>query len=241
MGRFILDIRKGKLLYDGMTKKVYATNNPEQIILHFKDDLPVKPKKGNQFIKNKGIYNTAITVSIFKFLQGYHVKTHFVDILKPNEILVKNCEIIPIEVKLWNLATENLCRRFGITKGTILTYPIIELYLKNKNLRYPMMNMDHACAFGYTSPQEIIFIDRMARKINAVLKSFFSRRGMQLIEFNLEFGRLHEKIMVVDEISMDTFSLSETEDDGKLGKDLIVPGQQISETDYSNLKTRIIP
>ena len=236
-----MDIRKGKLLYDGMTKKLYATNNPEQIVLHFKDDLHLKQKKRTTLIKHKGIHNAAITASIFKFLQGYHIQTHFINTLKPNEILVKSCEIIPIEVKLWNLATESLCRRFGVTKVTLLTYPIVELYIKNKNLNYPMINMDHACAFGYTSPQEINFIDRMARKINAVLKSFFNRRAIYLMEFNLEFGRKAEKIMVVDEISMDTCSLSEAEDDGKLGKELIVPGQQISETDYSNLKTRIIP
>ena len=214
-----MEIRKGKLLNEGKAKKMYATNDPDRVIMHFKDDATAfdGDKKGT--IKKKGEHNVAISTVLFKFLESYQIHTHFVQVLKPNEILVKKLEIIPVEVVMRNIAAGSLCKRYGIKEGELLTYPILELYLKDDSLHDPMINVDHACAFGYALPDEMQTIDRIARKINAVLKSFFSRRELQLVDFKLEFGRHDGDILLGDEISPDTCRFWDASTGEKLDKD----------------------
>lgn len=231
-----MELRKGKLLYEGKTKKLYSTNDPERLIFHFKDEAD--DDKG-KIIKNKGSYNNTISSSLFKFLEGYHIQTHFVQVLRPNEMLVKKMEIIPIKVVVWNFASGTLSKRYGISKGKLLTYPILEYYLKDNKLRDPMINMDHACAFGYANPEEMQSIDRITRKINAVLKSFFDRRDLKLVDFELEFGRYRDQILVGDEISLDTCHLWDVQTGESQPKECLRLNSDNIEETYEELKSRL--
>ena len=199
-----MEIRKGKALHESGTKKLYPTNNPELYILHFKDDIILSHKKGKSSIKHKGEINNGISAFLFQYLESYHVATHFVKVFKPDDMLVKSSEMIPIEAVIWNIATKDFNRRFGVPKGEPLACPIVEYYYKDKNHKQPMINLDHACAFGLGTAVELQDMDNTVRKVNTVLKSYFDRRDLQLVYFKLEFGRTEDQIIVADEISLDT-------------------------------------
>ncbi len=236
-----MDIRKGKLLYEGHTKKIYPTNDPEFLIVHFKNDVIASRESKKETIKNKGAINNAISSVIFQYLESYHVPTHYVEVLKSDEMLVKKLEIIPIIVKVWNFVTGSLNKRFGAEKGSALSNPIVEFYLKDEKLKNPMMTMDHACALGYGNPEEIQNIDRIVRKINAVLKSYFDRRDLKLVDFNIEFGRLGNQILVGDEISLDSCCFYYVED-GEVQNTKLVPQESSDmEAEYEALKNRVCP
>ena len=234
-----MDVKKGRLFYSGKTKNLYHTDNPEQLILHFKDDIYFRNVKGKKVIKKKGELNNSISTTIFKFLKGYHIQSHFIKSLKSNEMLVKNLEMIPIFCIIWNFATSDLCKRYGLKNGKILTYSIIEYYLKNAKLRNPMINMDHVAAFGFASPREMEFIDKTARKINAVLKSFFDRRDLKLVTFKLKFGRFHNQILLGDAINPDTFHVWDMHFEGKQNYEPIQSHADQLDMVYDELKKRI--
>ena len=234
-----MDVKKGKLLIEGKVKKVYSTNEPDYLILHFTDNVVAAHSGEEGTIKNKGIHNNAISSLLFKLLGGYHIRTHFVDVIKPNEMLVKKLDIIPIKVEMWNFARGKFSKRYGIQKGEALNFPVVEFYLKSSKLRDPMINIDHASALGYAKPEEMQALNKIARKVNAVLKSFFDRREFRLINFKLEFGRYQDKIFLSDEISPDTFSLIDMQEGETKGKaPLDVPQGKITIA-YEKLKTRI--
>jgi len=234
-----LEIRKGKLLHEGKTKRLYPTNDPELFILHFKDVLALSQVKKKTTVKGKGTINNAISSLIFQFLESYHIPTHFVKVLKPEEMLVKRMEIMPITGIVWNFATKSLNRRFGAAKGLPLTYPIVELYAKNEKLKNPMITIDHACAFGYGTLEEMQDIDRMIRKTNAVLKSFFERRELELVDLKLEFGRADATIFLADEISMDTCHLYDIQNEEARSRILLPDEAEDMTKIYELLKDRI--
>jgi len=234
-----LAVKKGKLLIEGRVKKVYSTNEPDYLILHFTDNVVAARSGEEETIRNKGAHNNAISSLLFKLLGGYHIRTHFVDVLKPDEMLVKKLDIIPIKVEVWNVAAGTLSKRYGISKGETLNCPVVEFYLKNPKLRDPMISIDHACAFGYAKPEEMQTIDRTVRKVNAVLKSFFDRRKFKLINFKLEFGRYQDKIFLSDEISPDTFSLVDMKEGERKNKDPLSVNPDKIPAAYEELKNRI--
>jgi phosphoribosylaminoimidazole-succinocarboxamide synthase len=234
-----LEIRKGKLLHEGKTKKLYPTNDSELLIIHFKDVLAPSPGKKKTTVKGKGAINNAISSLIFQFLESYHIPTHFVKVLKPEEMLVKRMEIMPIMGIVWNFATKSLYKRFGVTKGLPLTCPIVELFVKNEKLKNPMITIDHACAFGYGTLEEMQDIDRMIRKTNAVLKSFFERRELELVDLKLEFGRADGKIFLADEVSLDTCHFYDIQSE-EAGSRILLPDEAENMVKiYESLKDRI--
>ncbi len=234
-----MTVKKGKLLIEGKVKKVYSTNEPDYLILYFTDNVVAARSGEEEIIKNKGVHNNAISSLLFKFLGGYHIRTHFVDVLKPDEMLVKKLDIIPIKVEVWNVAAGTLSKRYGIQKGETLNRPVVEFYLKNSKLRDPMITIDHACAFGYAKPEEMQTIDRIARKVNVVLKSFFDRREFKLVNFKLEFGWYQGKIFLSDEISPDTFSLIDLKDGETKNKEPLNLAPDKITAAYEELKNRI--
>ena len=234
-----MDVKKGKLLIEEKVKKVYSTNEPDYLILHFTDKVATVRSGKEETIRNKGAHNNAISSFLFKLLGGYHIRTHFVDVLKPDEMLVKKLDIIPIKVMVWNFAGSTFSKRYGIQKGEALSCPVVELYLKNSKLRDPMINVDHACAFGYATPEEMQTIDQVARKTNVVLKSFFERRKFKLINFKLEFGRYQNKIFLSDEISPDTFSLIDMQEGKTKNKEPLNLAQDEIQEAYEELRNRI--
>ena len=234
-----MDIRKGKLQYEGSTKKVYPTNDPDHLIMHFKNDVASSRGGTKSTIKNKGTINNTISSSLFQFLESYHIPTHFVKVFKSDEMLVKNLEIIPFEVRMWNFATASLSRCFGFPKGDVLACPILEFYMKNDKLKNPMITIDHACAFGYANRQEMKDIDKTVRKINAILKSYFKRRELVLVDFRLEFGRFGDQILVGDEISLDNCRFFHIRDGEIQNKELIPQDSVNMDAIYEQLKDQI--
>jgi len=214
-----LEVKKGKLHRDEEVIKYYAAPDEQQLIMHFKDDISAFMKQKVKSVKNKGKNNGAISVALFKYLESYHIPTHFIQVLNPSDLLVKKLEMFSLEVVVWNLATGSLQKRFGLEKGRPLNYPILEFYLKNDKLKNPLITIDHACALGYAMPEEMQTIDKISRKANAVLKSFFERRDYKLMDFTLAFGKVDEQIMIGSALSTDTFHLSDLSDEDKLLND----------------------
>lgn len=234
-----MEIRKGKLLKDGKTKKVFATTNADVLIFSFKNEIPVGEKR--EILKGKTVGRQAAAVSghVFKFLANYHIATHFIDASKPGEMAVRKLSMIPLTVWVWNGASGYLCRRYGFGKGKILDVPIVETYWKNDALHNPMVQPDHALALGLVKQQEMLEIDRQARKINAVLKDFFARRNLMLADFTLEFGYLNNDIVLGDEFSPDTFRVWDIPREGTVDLSRFQFGKHDAETVFSEIAGRI--
>lgn len=212
-------LRKGDLIYEGKAKKVFATEHPDLIIQEFKDDATAfnAQKKGR--IRNKGAINNAISAHLFEYLEGFGVRTHFVEKISEREMICKKLDIIKIEVVMRNVAAGALVKRYGLREGEELDAPIAELYYKNDALGDPLMNDDHAVALKLASPEEVTFLKQAAWKVNAVLRDYFLSKGLKLIDFKLEFGRHDGLILLGDEISPDTCRLWDAETNKKLDKD----------------------
>ncbi|NOY78894.1 MAG: phosphoribosylaminoimidazolesuccinocarboxamide synthase [Calditrichaeota bacterium] len=233
-------MKKGELLYEGKAKKLYATDNPDMVIQEFKDDATAFNGKKKGTIKDKGVVNNKISAFIFEFLESYHVPTHFEKVLSDREMLVKKLDIIPVEVVMRNIATGSLVKRYGLEEGKELDYPVLEFYLKDDELNDPMINEHHAVAFGLATPDEMETISRYATKINAILKSFFIRRKIRLIDFKLEFGRFKDRILLGDEISPDTCRFWDLETGEKLDKDRFRQDLGRVEEAYQEMLNRIL-
>jgi len=206
-------------LYEGKSKIVYTTDDDNQLLIHFKDEATAFDgvKKGK--IKGKGIVNNKISCHLFQYLERYNVPTHFIEQASDNEMLVKKVEIIKMEVAMRNIAAGHLCKRYGIEEGTDLQTPILEFYLKDDSLHNPLINEYHAYALELTTREEMQYFSKQAIKINAVLRSYFHRRDILLVDFKLEFGRLGDEIILADEISPDTCRLWDAKTRKKMDKD----------------------
>ena len=202
---------KKKKIYDGTTKKVYETEHEGELILEFKNDIPFIKKEKRVTAPEKGAANNQLSSILFRFLESYHIPTHFIKQLSKKEMLVKKLEMIPLQVVVRNIAVGSLVKRYGIEKGKELECPVIEFYLKSESEEAPLINKDHIVAFGHATSEELREMHRMASKINVVMRDFFRRRRMKLADFRLEFGRLNDRILVGDEISMDTCTLIDLE------------------------------
>ncbi|HFE54052.1 MAG TPA: phosphoribosylaminoimidazolesuccinocarboxamide synthase [Bacteroidetes bacterium] len=214
-----MDVKKGSKLYEGKAKKIYATSDPELVIQYFKDDATAMDGEKRGVIKGKGIYNNQISAHLFRFLESYHVPTHFVKTLSDREMLVKKVEIIPIEVVVRNVVAGSLAKRLGEEEGKELEEPIVEFYLKDDAQHDPMISEEEILERELATREELDKIKRLALKINAVLKAFFQRRKLKLVDFKLEFGRHDGEIVLADEISPDTCRFWDAETGERLDKD----------------------
>jgi phosphoribosylaminoimidazole-succinocarboxamide synthase len=233
-------LKKAKLIYEGKAKKLYETDDPDRLIIEFKDEAASLDGRKKGVFKDKGIVNNKMSEYIFKYLESYHIPTHFEQTISDREMVVKRLEMIPIEVIVRNIATGSLCTKYGCKEGEDLRYPIIELYLKNDELNDPMMNEYHAAAFGLATPEEMQTIERYATKINALLKSFFIRRKVRLVDFKLEFGRFHGELMLGDEISPDTCRFWDLETGEELDKDRFRKDLGKVEEAYKEMLRRVL-
>lgn len=233
-----ISVKKKKKLYEGSAKIVYETDSEDYYIQEFKDDALDGQKKGK--IKSKGMINNQISGQLFTYLESYHVPTHFVKQLADNSMVVKKLEMVPVEVVMRNMATGSLVKRYGVDEGKELEHPIIEFYLKDDSKKDPMINEDHIVSFEHASEEEIKQIKRFTQKVNAVLKSYFVRRNMLLVDFKLEFGRSKSgKIKIGDEISADTCHFWNVEPDDKIDKDRFrIDGSKIEEA-YKEVYDRV--
>lgn len=213
-------MEKLNMIYEGKAKKVYTTEDSEKVIVYYKDDATAfnGEKKGQ--IEDKGIFNNTITSLLFKLLEESKVKTHFVEKLNDREQLCKRVDIVPLEVIVRNIAAGSMAKRYGIAEGSELKTTVFELSYKNDALGDPLINDYHAVAMGITTFEELKVIYEMTAKINEVLKKFFLRQGIKLIDFKLEFGKTIEgEIILADEISPDTCRFWDAATNEKLDKD----------------------
>ncbi len=228
-----------ELLHEGKAKKVWSTEDQDMIIQEFKDDATAFDGKKKGKINNKGVINNDISAHLFKYLENYYVPTHFIKKLNERQMLCKKLDIIPIEVVMRNVAAGSLCKRYNIEEGKVLETPVMELYLKDDDLGDPLMNEYHAYAFNLATPEEIRTIVRLSTKINAVLKSFFERRGLKLVDFKLEFGRHKKQILLGDEISPDTCRFWDIDSNEKMDKDRFRFDMGKVEEAYEEVRKRI--
>ena len=205
-----------ELIYEGRAKKLYQTDRPELIVQEFRDDSISPDGKKKAKIKNKGTLNNQISSCLFEYLQGFHIPTHFVQQLSGSEMLVKRLEIIPFDVVVRNTVSGSLSEYYGMKEGIDLPHPILEHYLRVDHLRAPLLNEYHILAMGLATPEELKLINRIASKVNVVLKSFFERWNLKLIDLTLMFGRHDGQILVGDEISLDSCRFWDSKTNKKL-------------------------
>ncbi len=212
-------MEKKELLYEGKAKRLYITEDPSILVQEFKDDASAFDGVKKSKIAGKGECNCSISTVLFEYLESYHISTHFVKRLSPTEMAVKKVDIIPVEVVMRNIATGSLVKRLPFKEGKNLNYPIFELYLKNDELGDPLINEYHAFALDLCKPEEVRAMFRLTAKVNAILKAFFERRGLVLVDFKLEFGHCGDELVLADEISPDTCRIWDRKTHKKLDKD----------------------
>jgi len=216
-------MKKGKKLYEGKAKILYAGPETGTAIQHFKDHATAFNNQKQSTIEGKGILNNRISEHILSNLNGVGIETHLIKRINMREQLIKLVEIIPIEFVVRNIATGSLTNRLGIEDGTVLEKPLIEFCYKSDELNDPIVAREHIYAFDWASPEELDFIVSQCLRINDFMQGMFKSVGIKLVDFKLEFGRLNQdgkkNIILADEISPDTCRLWDVTSEEKLDKD----------------------
>jgi len=216
-------MNRRRRIYEGKAKVLYEGPEPGTLIQHFKDDATAFNAKKHALIEGKGVLNNRISEYLFQKLGEIGVPTHFVKRLNMREQLIREVEIIPLEVVVRNVAAGSLAERLGLEEGTALPRSIIEFYYKNDKLGDPLVTEEHITAFGWATPQEIDEVMSLALRINDFLVGLFLGIGIRLVDFKVEFGRLWEneqaRIVLADEISPDCCRLWDIKTSNKLDKD----------------------
>lgn len=213
-----LPVQKEKL-YEGKAKIVYATSDRNLVIQHFKDDATAFNAQKKGTIIGKGVVNNRMSAKMFEMLAKRGIPTHFVVLLNDRDMLVKKLDIIKIEVVVRNVFAGSLSKRLGVEEGVPAPKPILEFYYKDDALGDPMINEYHIAALKLATPAEVKKIADLALKVNKVLKPYFDKRGILLVDFKLEFGRHKRKILLGDEISPDTCRFWDKKTHERLDKD----------------------
>lgn len=234
-------MEKLEQLYEGKAKRVFATNDPELLIVDYKDDATAFNglKKGT--ISGKGVINNQMSNRLMQKLEKAGIPTHFVRELSERETLVKKVAIVPLEVIVRNIAAGSFSKRYGMEEGVVFEQPTIEFSYKNDALGDPLMNTLHARALGLATDTEIEQIKCYAFRINEILKAFWAECGVTLVDFKLEFGRLPDgTIVLADEISPDTCRLWDTKTHEKLDKDRFRRDLGGVEDAYAEIMKRLV-
>lgn len=206
-------------LYAGKAKSVYTTDDPDKLILHFRDDTSAFDGERIEQLARKGMVNNRFNAFIMGKLQAAGIPTHFDQLLSDNEVLVKKMDMIPVECVVRNLSAGSLCRRLGVKEGQDLNPPTFEFFLKNDALHDPMVNESHIDTFGWATPAEVARMKALTFEVNTVLKKLFIEGGMLLVDYKLEFGRFHGEVILGDEFSPDGCRLWDVTTREKLDKD----------------------
>ncbi len=233
-------MEKTTLLYEGKAKKVYATNDPELVIVSYKDDATALDglKKGT--ISGKGAINNRMSNFLCRLLQKHGIQTHFVEELSDRETVVKKVSIVPLEVIIRNISAGSFAKRYGVKEGIVFKEPTIEFSYKNDDLHDPLINSYHAVALELADRREIEIIKNTAFKINEILKEYFLSLNVRLVDFKLEFGRLpNGEIVLADEISPDTCRFWDADTNEKLDKDRFRRDMGGVEDAYNEMMKRV--
>ena len=214
-------MKKGKKLYEGKAKIIYASPQKNLLIQHFKDDATAFNNQKKASIEGKGILNNRISEYILSNLNQVGIKNHLVKRINMREQLVKSVEIIPIEFIVRNIAAGSLSSKLGIEEGTVLDRPLVEYCLKNDELGDPMVSREHILNFNWLNILDLDWITEECRRINDFLQGLFRGVGIRLVDFKVEFGKtLNDEIILADEISPDTCRLWDEKTERKLDKDI---------------------
>jgi phosphoribosylaminoimidazole-succinocarboxamide synthase len=235
------NVTKGEQLYEGKAKKVFATSDPDLVIVDYKDDATAGDGAKKGTIKGKGVINNQMTNVMFRMLEKEGVPTHFVEELSERETLVKKVSIVPLEVIVRNVAAGSFSKRIGVEEGRKLLTPILEFSYKNDELHDPFINDYYALALGLATKEELDTIAKYAFKVNEFMLGFFKKMNIDLIDFKIEFGKLSDgTIVLADEISPDTCRLWDSETGKKLDKDRFRRDLGNTEEAYIEVMDRLV-
>lgn len=213
-------MEKREQLYEGKAKKVYATDDPNLLIVSYKDDATAFNGEKKGTIEGKGVINNRVTNHLMKKLAAAGVPTHLVEEISATDTIVKKVSIVPLEVIIRNISAGSFAKRYGVEEGIVFDAPTIEFSYKNDDLGDPLINDYHALALKLATKEEIETIKKYAFQVNDLLKGFMKEIGIDLVDFKLEFGRLADgTIVLADEISPDTCRLWDEKTHEKLDKD----------------------
>lgn len=232
---------KGKLLYEGKAKKIFETDNPEVLLVSYKDDATAFNGVKKGIIEGKGLINNKVSNYMMRLLEKSQIPTHYIEEISDRETLVKKVSIIPLEVIIRNVSAGSFAKNYGVEEGIIFDEPTIEFSYKNDKLGDPLINSYHAIALKLASKEEIETIKKYAFKINEEMKKFFISINVKLIDFKLEFGKLKDgKVVLADEISPDTCRFWDATTNEKLDKDRFRRDLGNVEGAYKEMMKRII-
>ncbi len=234
-------MEKKEQIYEGKAKKVFRTDDPELFIVSYKDDATALDglKKGT--IAGKGAINNRMSNYLMQILEKEGVPTHYVKELSDRDTVVKKVSIVPLEVIIRNISAGSFAKRYGVEEGIVFDEPTIEFSYKNDDLHDPLINSYHAVALKLATPAEIDRIKELAFRVNSVLKAYFLKLGVKLVDFKLEFGRLSDgTIVLADEISPDTCRFWDSETNEKLDKDRFRRDMGGVEDAYHEMMKRVL-
>ncbi len=212
-------MQKGEFLYEGKAKKIYKTDDPNQLLVEFKDDATAFDGVKKDRLQDKGILNNRLSAIFFKLLEENGIETHYLEFLNEREMLVKALDIIPVEVIVRNIAAGSISKRLGIEEGIKLNKTVLEFSLKDDALHDPMINHYHIYALDLATAEEMAVIEKAALQINAIMIPYLEQKGITLVDFKLEFGRHQGRVILGDEISPDTCRFWDSSSGEKLDKD----------------------
>lgn len=212
-------MQKQELLYTGKAKSVYSTDDADYLVLVFRDDASAFNGEKIAQLDRKGKVNNRFNAFIMQKLAEAGIETHFEKLLSPTEVLVKKLKMVPVECVIRNYSAGSLCRRLGIEEGIALTPPTFELFFKDDALGDPMVNESQAIALGWATAEQLEQMKKITHQVNDVLKALFEQGDMLLVDFKLEFGVFHDRIVLGDEFSPDGCRLWDKETKKKLDKD----------------------
>ena len=233
-------MEKTTQLYEGKAKKVFATENPEYVIVSYKDDATALDglKKGT--IAGKGVINNRMSNFLCRLLEKHGIPTHYVEELNDRETVVKKVCIVPLEVIIRNISAGSFAKRYGVDEGIVFDEPTIEFSYKNDDLHDPLINEYHALALKLATKEEINTIKSMAFKVNEILKEYFLSLNVKLVDFKLEFGKLSDgTVVLADEISPDTCRFWDADTNEKLDKDRFRRDMGGVEDAYNEMMKRV--
>ena len=212
-------MKKVELLYEGKAKKVYTTEDPDVLIVDYKDDATAFDGQKKGTIVGKGAINNRMTNHIFKLFEKDGIPTHYIEELSDRETAVKKVEIIPLEVIIRNITAGSFAKKMGMEEGIVLKRPTLEFSYKNDDLHDPFINRYYALALDLATEEEINTIEKYAFQVNEIMKQYFGSLGIDLVDFKIEFGLYKGQVILADEVSPDTCRLWDKETHEKLDKD----------------------
>ena len=206
-------------LYEGKAKQIFATDNPDEVLVYYKDDATAFNGEKKGTIQDKGVLNNKISTFFFEMLGKAGIPHHLVKRLSDREMLVKTLQILPVEVVVRNIAAGSLAKRLGLEEGTKMAKTVLEFYYKDDELGDPMINDYHIAAMNLATPEQMQKVSEYALKINEIISAHLKAKGLELIDFKLEFGLHKGEVLLGDEISPDTCRFWDSKTGEKMDKD----------------------